>query len=190
MSGESHTCLCAPGGDWIECKRNTLRSIEGFVLGSDKFTTLEAAVVQAGLVGVLDGDGPFTLFAPTDAAFADVPAELLTFLLDDANKAVLGQVLQYHVLSGSVDADDIPKGTTNNIATLLGASDFIVTERTCYSSLKVEAGTAPCDEYSLLLNDNSDVIVTDIETSNGVIHVINKVLIPPSLREAVAGIVG
>jgi len=193
LTGPSHTCLCQSGGHWIECKTNSpedlLQSIEEFVLMSNEFTTLEAAVVQAGLVGVLDGDGPYTLFAPTDAAFADVPTAVLDFLLDDANKDVLGKVLAYHVLSGSVDSNDVPVGTTDNIETLLGGSEVIVAKKTCFSSIKVEAGTPPCDDYSLLLNGNSNVIVTDIETANGVVHVIDTVLIPPSLVEAVANIV-
>jgi uncharacterized surface protein with fasciclin (FAS1) repeats len=192
LTGPSHTCLCQSGGHWIECKSNEelLQTTQEFILTSDSFTTLEAAVVQADLVGFLDGDAdqPYTLFAPTDAAFANVPAAVLAFLLDNDNKEVLLQVLSYHVLSGIVDADDVPAGTTDNILTLL-EPEVIVAKKTCFTATKVETGTPPCDEFSLLLNGNSNVIVTDIETANGIVHVIDTVLIPPSLVEAVAKIV-
>merc|ERR1712166_726338 len=192
LTGPSHTCLCQSGGHWIECKSNEelLQTTQEFILTSDSFTTLEAAVVQADLVGFLDGDAdqPYTLFAPTDAAFADVPAAVLAFLLDEENMDVLLQVLSYHVLSGIVDADDVPAGTTDNILTLL-EPEVIVAKKTCFTATKVETGTPPCDEFSLLLNGNSNVIVTDIETANGIVHVIDTVLIPPSLVEAVAKIV-
>ena len=192
LTGPSHTCLCQSGGHWIECKGNEelLQTTQEFILTSDSFTTLEAAVVQADLVGFLDGDAdqPYTLFAPTDAAFANVPAAVLAFLLDNDNKEVLLQVLSYHVLSGIVDADDVPAGTTDNILTLL-EPEVIVAKKTCFTATKVETGTPPCDEFSLLLNGNSNVIVTDIETANGIVHVIDTVLIPPSLVEAVAKIV-
>jgi len=196
LVGPTHTCLCTTGGHWTQCRTNnesnSLKTIEQFVLDSPDFTTLTAAIVQADLVGVL-GDastGPFTLFAPTDKAFADVPSVVVNFLLDDANKATLAKVLSYHVTSGGIKADDIPEGSLN-VETLLGSgSDTIDASKTCYSATAIEAGRPSCENYSLLLNDNSNVIATDIQTSNGIIHVITKVLIPPSLRDAVAGLVG
>lgn len=189
LTGPTHTCLCTNGGHWIQCRPNVeaRKSIQQFVLDSDDFTTLEAAVVQAGLVGVLDGDGPFTLFAPTDEAFADVPDALLNFLLQDSNKDVLGQVLKYHVTGGQVFSADIPEGTTN-VATVQGGTDEILVTKNCYTTLEVEAGVPGCHRYSVTLDNGSNVIVTDIEASNGIIHVIDKVLVPPSLRDPVAEI--
>jgi len=191
LTGPTHICMCQTGGDWIECRPNNdaRTTIEQFVLSSPEFATLEAAVVQADLVGVLDGDGPFTLFAPTDDAFEDVPPELLAFLLDDANKDVLAQVLKYHITSGSINSRDIPEGTLD-VATVQGGSDEISATKKCFTTLVVEAGVPECTTYSLKLDGGSDVIVKDIHASNGIIHVINQVLVPESLRPAVANIVG
>merc|ERR1712224_118664 len=189
LTGPTHTCLCTTGGHWVQCRPNTpeRQTIQQFVLDSNEFTTLEAAVIQADLVGVLDGDGPFTLLAPTDDAFADLPTELVDYLLDDANRDVLGQVLKYHVVAGtSIDSDaDIPEGTIN-VDTVQGGNDQITATKKCFSTLQVQAGKPKCDRYSLVLDGDSDVIVTDVHASNGIIHIINKVLVPPSLRSAVA----
>jgi len=199
LVGPTHTCVCTYGGAWTHCRTNqdmggtSLKTIEQFVLDSPHFTTLKAAIVQADLVGVL-GDsttGPFTLFAPTDTAFADVPPAVVNYLFDDANQATLGGVLSYHITQGSIQADDIPEGSMTQVDTLLGNNDQIVVSKTCYSATAIEAGQEACgDNYSLLLDSTSNVIATDIQTSNGIIHVITKVLIPLSLRDAVAGLVG
>mmetsp|Transcript_24874 Transcript_24874/g.28792 ORF Transcript_24874/g.28792 Transcript_24874/m.28792 type:complete len:420 (+) Transcript_24874:191-1450(+) len=199
LVGPTHTCVCTYGGAWTHCRTNqdmggtSLKTIEQFVLDSPHFTTLKAAIVQADLVGVL-GDsttGPFTLFAPTDTAFADVPPAVVNYLFDDANQATLGAVLSYHITQGSIPADDIPEGSMTQVDTLLGNNDQIIVSKTCYSATAIEAGQEACgDNYSLLLDSTSNVIATDIQTSNGIIHVITKVLIPPSLRDAVAGLVG
>merc|ERR1712028_251949 len=81
LTGPTHTCLCTTGGHWVQCRTNTQadtrKTIQQFVLDTDNFSTLETAVIQADLVGVLEGSGPFTLFAPTDAAFADVPTAVM-----------------------------------------------------------------------------------------------------------------
>merc|ERR1712238_263886 len=173
LVGPTHTCVCTIGGAWTQCRTNqemggtSLKTIEQVVLDSPDFTTLTAAIVQADLVGVL-GDpttGPFTLFAPTDTAFDEVPPAVLQYLLEDANQATLGEVLSYHVTRGRIPAAAIPEGSMTTVDTLLGNNDQIMVSKTCYSA-------------------------TDIQTSNGIIHVITKVLIPPSLRDAVAGLVG
>jgi transforming growth factor-beta-induced protein len=124
-----------------------------------RFTTLVAAVQAAGLAETLKGEGPFTVFAPTDDAFAALPAGTLDNLLLAENKQQLTDILLYHVVPGKVMAADVVKLT--NAPTVLGKE----------ATVKVEDG-------KVFLNDNVQVIVTDIETSNGVIHVIDAVLLP------------
>ena len=179
-------------GHWVQCRTNnqadTRKTIQQFVLDTDNFSTLETAVIQADLVGVLEGSGPFTLFAPTDAAFADVPTAVLNFLLDDDNKDVLGQVLKYHVTSGEINSKDLPEGTLKNVDTVQGGNDQLTATKTCYTTMQIATGRSNCDTYSVTLDETSNAIVTDIQASNGIIHIINKVMIPPSLRAAVAGL--
>jgi transforming growth factor-beta-induced protein len=125
-----------------------------------RFTTLVAAVQAAGLVDTLKGEGPFTVFAPTDDAFAALPAGTVESLLLPENKQQLTDILTYHVVPGKVMAADVT-GLTE-APTVLGKD----------IDVKVEDG-------KVFLNDNVQVIITDIETSNGVIHVIDAVLLPP-----------
>ena len=122
------------------------------------FTTLVAAVKAAGLVDTLKGPGPFTVFAPTDAAFAKLPPGTLDSLLKPENKAKLVSILTYHVVAGKVMEADVVK--LKSAKTLEGES----------VTIKVKGG-------SVMIN-NAHVIKTDIETSNGVIHVIDTVLMP------------
>jgi uncharacterized surface protein with fasciclin (FAS1) repeats len=122
------------------------------------FNTLVTAVKAAGLVETLKGDGPFTVFAPTDAAFAKLPPEQLEALLSD--KEALTRVLTYHVVPGKLKAADVVSET--RIATVEG------------QSLTVEAGGS-------VTVDNATVIKTDIVTSNGVIHVIDSVMLPADM---------
>merc|ERR1712107_409423 len=97
-----------------------------------------------------------------------------------------GQVLKYHVTSGEINSKtDVPEGTVS-VDTVQGGNDQIVATKKCFSTLGVQAGKPECVNYSIKLDDASDVIVKDVHASNGVIHIINKVLIPPSLRSAVA----
>ena len=126
-----------------------------------RFTTLVTAVTAAGLVDTLKGEGPFTVFAPTDDAFAALPEGTLDALLADPEGA-LTDVLLYHVVAGEVLAADV---VTLESATTVGGEDISITVR----------------DGSVFLNDTVQVIITDIETSNGVIHVIDAVLIPPSM---------
>jgi uncharacterized surface protein with fasciclin (FAS1) repeats len=122
------------------------------------FITLVAAVKAAGLVDTLKGPGPFTVFAPTDAAFAKLPAGTLESLLKPENKAKLVSILTYHVVAGKVMAADVVK--LKSAKTVEGESIAIKT---------ADGG---------VMVDKAHVTKTDIETSNGVIHVIDTVLMP------------
>lgn len=120
------------------------------------FSTLVTAIKTAGLVETLSGEGPFTVFAPTNAAFEKLPAGTLEALLQD--KAQLTKVLTYHVVPNKVMAKDVV-GLTS--ATTVEGSDVAV---------KVDGST--------VMINNATVVTTDIEASNGVIHVIDTVLLP------------
>ncbi len=132
-----------------------------------RFQTLVAAVTAAGLVDTLKGEGPFTVFAPTDDAFAKLPAGTIDELLKPENKQALTDILLYHVVPGKVMAADVV-GLTS-AATALGKD----------VAIKVDMG-------NVYVND-AKVIITDIETSNGVIHVIDTVLLPPAEEAAAPG---
>jgi len=124
-----------------------------------RFTTLVAAVQAAGLVDTLKGEGPFTVFAPTDEAFAKLPAGTIDTLLKPGNNEQLKNILLYHVVSGRVMAADVV--TLTSADTVLGQP----------VTIKVLDG-------KVYLNDNVQVTITDVEASNGVIHVIDTVLLP------------
>ncbi len=128
--------------------------------GAGDFTTLISLVKQAGLAKTLKGNAKLTVFAPTDAAFAKVPKKTLTAL--GKNKAALKQVLTYHVVAGAVPAKQVVK--LSKAKTVEGSNVRI----------KVRNGT-------VYLNGSTKVIKTDVRASNGIIHVINKVLIPKDL---------
>lgn len=119
------------------------------------FNTLVTAVQAAGLVDTLKGPGPYTVFAPTDEAFAKVPKDKLDALLKD--KAALTKVLTYHVVPGKVMAKDVKAGP---VKTVEGSS----------LTVKVNGGT--------VMVDNAKVVKTDVVADNGVIHVIDTVLMP------------
>jgi uncharacterized surface protein with fasciclin (FAS1) repeats len=121
------------------------------------FNTLVAAVKAAGLVETLQGAGPFTVFAPTDEAFAKLPKGTLEDLLKPENKSKLAAILTYHVVPGKVMAADVK---TMKAKTVNG------------QELDVKAGSS-----GVKIN-NAKVVKTDIETSNGVIHVIDTVVLP------------
>lgn len=123
------------------------------------FKTLVAAVKAAGLVDTLKGKGPFTVFAPTDAAFAKLPAGTIENLLKPENKAQLVKILTYHVLPGKVMAGDVAAKNVS-VATVQG------------QKLDVSGG------YVITINGVSTVVLADIVTDNGVIHVIDTVLLP------------
>ncbi|MBL0921407.1 MAG: fasciclin domain-containing protein [Phycisphaerales bacterium] len=129
-------------------------------VAAGSFKTLAAALEAAGLVSTLQGDGPFTVFAPTDEAFAKLPAGTVENLLKPENLAQLRAVLTYHVVPGRVYADQVVKLTA--APTVQGAS----------AKVSTRAGK--------VMIDNAAVVKTDIEASNGVIHVIDAVILPPS----------
>ncbi len=132
-------------------------------IAAGSFNTLVAAVKAAGLVETLSGPGPFTVFAPTDEAFAKLPAETLTDLLKPENKQKLTDILTYHVVSGRVTAADVSKITEAN--TVNG------------QKIKVNATSG------VKIND-ATVTTADVEASNGVIHIIDSVLLPPAASAA------
>ncbi len=123
-----------------------------------KFNTLVAAVKAAGLVDTLKGDGPFTVFAPTDEAFAKLPKGTVEDLLKPENKEKLAAILTYHVVPGKVMASDI-KGKKENVKSVQGGD------------LAVDATDG------VKIND-ATVVTADIAASNGVIHVIDTVVMP------------
>ena len=132
------------------------KDIVDTAVAAGDFNTLVTAVKAAGLVETLKGEGPFTVFAPTDAAFAKVPTDTLNALL--ADKAALANVLTYHVVAGKVMAADVVKLTS--AVTVQGQS----------VSIEVKDGK--------VYVDGAQVVATDIKASNGVIHVIDAVILP------------
>ena len=136
------------------------KTIVEIAVADGRFNTLVAAVTAAELVETLNGEGPFTVFAPTDDAFAALPEGTVESLLLPENKQALTDILLYHVVSGKVMAADVV-GLTN-APTVLG-KDITITVK----------------DGNVYLNDTVQVIITDIEASNGVIHVIDAVLLPP-----------
>jgi uncharacterized surface protein with fasciclin (FAS1) repeats len=133
----------------------TAETIVEKAVAAGSFDTLVTAVKAAGLVDTLNGDGPFTVFAPTDEAFAKVPADQLQALL--ADKEMLTKVLTYHVVPGKVMAADVKPG---EVGTVQGSAVTITTE-----------GGA-------VMVDGAKVVTTDVTASNGVIHAIDTVIMP------------
>ncbi|MEX0272409.1 fasciclin domain-containing protein [Leptolyngbyaceae cyanobacterium UHCC 1019] len=138
-------------------KTNTIVDVAS---GNKSFSTLVTAVKAAGLAETLSGKGPFTVFAPTNEAFNALPKGTLETLLKPENKATLQKILTYHVVSGTVMAKDVNPGSVKTVE----GSPIMV---------KVQGG-------KVMIN-NANVIKTDIKASNGVVHVIDKVLLPPNL---------
>lgn len=127
-------------------------------IAAGQFSTLVAAVQAAGLVETLKGEGPFTVFAPTDAAFAALPEGTVENLLKPENKDQLVAVLTYHVVAGKVMSADIA-GKSMEVDSVQGSAISV----NAMNGVKV---------------DNANVVTADIETSNGVIHVIDAVILP------------
>jgi uncharacterized surface protein with fasciclin (FAS1) repeats len=137
----------------------TGQTIVDIVVGSEDHTVLEAAVLAAGLETTLSGDGPFTLFAPTDAAFAALPDGTVDALLADPE--ALTAVLTYHAIAGRLDSPDLSDGL---IVTTVNGKD-----------IEINIGS-----NGVFINQEANITVTDIQATNGVVHVINAVLIPPT----------
>jgi transforming growth factor-beta-induced protein len=135
------------------------KTVVEIAAGNEDFSTLVAAVKAAGLVDTLSGDGPFTVFAPTNEAFAKLPKGTVESLLKPENKEKLAAILTYHVVAGKVMAADVKSGT---VATVNG------------KSLKLAVSDAG------VMVDSAKVLKTDIVGTNGVIHVIDSVILPAS----------
>ncbi|MDB6071176.1 MAG: fasciclin [Verrucomicrobiales bacterium] len=133
------------------------KTVVEIAAANDSFKTLVTAVKAAGLAEALSGDGPFTIFAPTDEAFKKIPADTLASLLKPENKEKLASILKYHVVSGKVLAADVKPG---KVATLQG------------SEITIKAA-----DGKVMVND-ATVTKTDIVGKNGVIHVIDTVIMP------------
>lgn len=153
MSGLLLACLVSMTASGADKK-----DIVDTAVAAGSFKTLVAAVQAAGLVETLKGDGPFTVLAPTDEAFAKLPKGTVESLLKPENKAKLVAVLTYHVIPGKAMAKDVVKLT--EAKTVQGSSVKITVKD---GAVKV---------------DGANVVKTDIETSNGVIHVIDAVILP------------
>ena len=132
-----------------------MQNIVETAVAAGSFKTLATALTAAGLIETLSGPGPFTVFAPTDEAFAKIPAETLTAVLADKDK--LTAILTYHVVAGKVTAAEVSKLT--EATTLQGGE------------VKIDAS------HGVKIND-AMVITPDVEASNGIIHVIDTVLMP------------
>lgn len=152
--------LAAPlamAGEYGDKSYGTKKDIVDTAVAAGDFNTLAKALTAAGLVDTLKGEGPFTVFAPTDEAFAKLPAGTLESLLNDKEK--LTAILTYHVVPGDVRAADVVK--LDSAKTVQG------------QSVKIKAGDG-------VTVDGANVVKTDIVASNGVIHVIDSVILPQS----------
>jgi transforming growth factor-beta-induced protein len=139
-------------------------TIVDIAAGNPDFSILVAAVTEAGLVDTLSGDGPFTVFAPTDAAFEAALDALGITAEELLENPALGDILTYHVLPAEVMSSDLEP--TQTVATVQG-----------------EEVTVTLDDAGAMVND-ANIVQTDLEASNGVIHVIDAVLLPPTVAEA------
>ena len=137
-------------------KKPTKNVVE-IAAGAKDFSTLVAAVKAGGLAGALSGEGPFTIFAPTNAAFAKLPEGTVATLLKPENKGKLASILKYHVVAGKVMAADVKAG---KVKTLNGAK----------ATIAVTGGKVTIDK--------ANIVKTDIVGTNGVIHVIDSVILP------------
>ncbi len=149
------------GEGYDKAKKAEKKTIVDIAAGDEQFSTLVAAVKAAGLVEALSGDNQLTVFAPTNEAFAALPEGVLEDLLKPENKDKLTSILTYHVAEGKVKAEKVV--TMSEVPTLQG------------QTVKVDASGD-----GVKLNGSANVIKTDIYASNGVIHVIDAVLLPAS----------
>ena len=150
---------CSSHAEAAKTAMNSQPTIVDVAVNAGSFDTLVTAVKAAGLVETLSGEGPFTVFAPTDEAFAKLPAGTVEALLKD--KEALKRVLTYHVVAGKVTSDQVVK--IDEAPTVLGE-------------------TLPIDTRHGVKVGNAKVVQADVEARNGVIHVIDTVLLPPAMR--------
>jgi uncharacterized surface protein with fasciclin (FAS1) repeats len=142
----------------LTAARAETKDIVDTAVGAGKFNTLVTAIKAAGLVETLKGKGPFTVFAPTDEAFAKLPKGTVEDLLKPENKAKLAGILTYHVVPGSVMAADI-KGKKSDVKT-------------------VQGGMLAVDATKDVMVNDAKVVTADVAASNGVIHAIDTVVMP------------
>jgi uncharacterized surface protein with fasciclin (FAS1) repeats len=139
------------------------KTVVDLASSNSDFSTLVTAVKAAGLGETLSGSGPFTVFAPTNVAFRHLPAGTLDNLLKPAKKDTLAGILKYHVVAGDIMAADVKPGMVKTV----NGADFTV---------KTDNGTVTITDAR---GNTAKVVKTDITGSNGVIHVIDRVLLPP-----------
>lgn len=157
----------ASNTDPIKDKKQTIVNVAA---SNDAFTTLVAAVKAAGLVGVLNGNGPFTVFAPVNSAFEKLPEGTVASLLKPENKKMLTSILTYHVVSGKFKAKDVVNAIKSN------NGKFVIKT--------VQGGklTASLKDSKVILTDEkgnaSTIIITDVKASNGIVHAIDSVVMP------------
>lgn len=146
------------------------KTIVDVAVSSEDFTTLVAALKAADLVGALQGEGPFTVFAPTNSAFAKIDSKTLNSLLEPKNKEALANILTYHVVSGKLVANDVvaalKKGNGKVEVKALNGQTLTVMQKDGKIWLKDQNG------------NYSEIVKTDVMGSNGVIHVIDSVVMP------------
>ncbi|MBD3240519.1 MAG: fasciclin domain-containing protein [Chitinivibrionales bacterium] len=147
------------GNNVVRVQMNTITSI---VNSSTSLTTLEQALAATNLDSVLDGDGPFTVLAPTDQAFDEIPDSTLDSLLADPD-AELREILLYHVIQG-----DLPEDSLIQLGTV--------------TTFQGEDVTISVRNGEVFVNDSAAVITSDIDATNGTVHLIDQVLIPPSIQ--------
>lgn len=158
ISPVAYAAGCSPCSSSVAKEKHP--DIVDIASSDGKFKTLVAAVKAAGLADTLKGKGPFTVFAPTDEAFAKLPKGTVENLLKEENRDKLRAILTYHVVPGKVTADKVVK--LHEAKTVQGGS----------VAIKADSGA--------VMIDNAKVLKTDIHASNGVIHVIDSVIIPKS----------
>ena len=145
----------------IQAEDSKSQDIVDVAIGAGSFKTLVAAVKAAGLVKTLKGDGPFTVFAPTDEAFGKLPKGTLESLLKPENKKKLQDILTYHVVAAKVPSSKVSAGKVAMVNKM-------------HAKISIKKGK--------VMIDKANVVKTDIMASNGVIHVIDQVILPPTKK--------
>jgi len=153
IASETTREITSPGQTQIAQNEADIVSIAS---SNENFSTLVQAVQAADLVETLQGEGPFTVFAPTNEAFAMLPDDIVEFLLQPENKDLLVDVLTYHVVSGEVTSNELSTGTVESLG----------------------GGLSVAVSQNGVIINNASVIQADVEASNGVIHAVNRVLLP------------
>ena len=160
FAGDAWYNTTAPSKSNINQVASTKLDIVGTALNNSNFSTLVTALKAAGLVDTLKMNGPYTVFAPTNAAFAKLPTGTLERLLKPENKTMLQEILKYHVIQGNVLSKDIQRGTME------------------VNTLQGEALEVTRNILGTITIDGAKVVIPNVSTTNGTIHAIDSVLIP------------